>query len=81
MQREITKSLAFLLLFCCAASLRAQTPDSVIFPGSFIKQDTLKAWISSLIRMGNAHLEQEDTELARETFEKALKLDSTDPRI
>jgi tetratricopeptide (TPR) repeat protein len=81
MQREITKSLAFLLLFCCAAAPRAEMPDSVIFPGSFIKQDTLNARISSLMRIGNVHLEQEDTELARGTFEKALKLDSTDPRI
>lgn len=81
MQRETAKFIAFVLLFCCAAALRAGVPDSVVFPGSFIKQDTLKARITSLIRRGEAHLEQEDTGLARETFNKALKLDSADPRI
>jgi len=81
MQRVVSKCLAVFLLFCCSPALRAGMPDSVLFSGSFVKQDTLKARISALIRMGYVQLEENDSELARKTFEKAQKLDSADSRI
>ena len=81
MQKVISKYIAFLLLFCCSPALRAGMPDSLIFPGSFIEQDTLRVRVSSLIRMGFDQLDRKETELARDNFEKARELDSTDPRI
>jgi len=81
MFRDPFKYLAFLLLFCCIPALRAEVADTVVFPGAIIKQDTLRVRISSLIRMGNVQLAEKDPALARETFEKALKLDCADPRV
>ncbi|HUU26995.1 MAG TPA: tetratricopeptide repeat protein [archaeon] len=81
MYHSFVKLTYTLVLLCAVAPLRAQGADSLVLPAAFVEPDTLKARVSSLIRLGFDQLEREDPQTAKQTFRQALSLNSEDPRI
>jgi len=80
---KMTPSIIFVFLFGVAenAMLNAETIDSSFHSRTIIQQDSLKYQFTTLIRLGLDQLENDDPELARRTFEQALAIRDTDPRV
>ena len=80
---NLTSSIILVLALCAvrATALKSETIDSAFISNGIIQQDPLKYRLTTLVRLGFDQLENGDPELARRTFEQALEIGDTDPRV
>ncbi|MCE5273204.1 tetratricopeptide repeat protein [bacterium] len=75
--RTLLKCVVVLGL-CAAAPVRAAaavtTPDSLPAPAAVVQRDSLAVKLNSFLRLGFSRLEQDDQQLARQAFDRALEL-------